>query len=202
MTENKKPKLNSGEMQKEIDKLEEQLKLQEEQLKKLTLDEMNKAPKQESEGPKISQKEINNSKDIHLKPKRTIFAIDRNTGKAQKFNEAFRKNWEFDKEEVYFVAEHKEMQGEVIETWTRPYGGIPAEYWEVPTGVPVWGPRYLAEQIRRKTYHRLVMKQNVITEENSVGQMYGAMAADSIIPRLEAHPVSKKRSIFMGDKPF
>lgn len=178
-------------IQSELKSINDQIKNTESSIQSLTLDEMNKAPKQESEpSHRLSQKEISNSPDNYLKPKRVIFS------QGQKFNENFRKDYEYDKEYVNFIAEHKEMHGELIEIWTRPYGGIAAEFWEVPTGIPVWGPRYLAEQIRRKSYHRLVMKQNVITESNSMGQMYGAISAASTIPRLEAHPVNQRRSVF------
>ena len=157
---------------------------------------MNKAPKQEVEPQtKLSSKEIEKSHDIYLKPQRKI-------ADNQKFNEKFRSDWEFDKEYVQFIAEHKELIGENIEIWTHPYGGVGAEYWEVPTNKPVWGPRYLAEQIKRKCYHRLVMKQNVITETNGIGQMYGAIAADTTVQRLDAIPVSSKKSVFMGSQNF
>ena len=67
---------------------------------------------------------------------------------------------------------------------------------------PVWGPRYLAEQIKRKFYHRLSMKQSVATEHNSMGTMYGSMVADNIIQRLDARPVSSRKSVFMGEAGF
>jgi len=64
----------------------------------------------------------------------------------------------FQKEYVQFIAENKEIIGETIEIWTRPFGGMPAEFWKVPVNKPVWGPRYLAEQIKRCYY--LVIKTN------------------------------------------
>lgn len=75
---------------------------------------------------------------------------------------------------------------------------MPAEFWRVPTNKPVWGPRYLAEQIKGCVYHRLTMKQNVITESSGYGQMYGALAVDTTVQRLDARPVTKRSSIFMG----
>jgi hypothetical protein len=125
-----------------------------------------------------------------LKPKRTI-------GCRDKFNEAYREQYNFDKEYVKFIGENKEIIGENIEIWTRPYGGMPAEMWEVPVNTPVWGPRYLAEQIKRKFYHRLIMKQNVVSSDG-IGQMYGQMAVDTTVPRLDARPVSTHKSVFMG----
>ena len=92
------------------------------------------------------EKEIADSKDIYLKPIKSI-------GSPQKFNEKFRDSYNYDKEYVHFVALNNEIIGEQIDIWTRPYGGMPAEEWIVPCGKPVWGPRYLAEQIKRRRYH-------------------------------------------------
>ncbi len=187
-----KPKAHTSLAQSDLDKAEKQFKEFDENIKDLTLDRMNQAPKQDVEPQtKISQKDLEKKNDIYLKPEKTI-------GSPQKFNEKFREQYEFDKQYVQFIAEHKEIIGDDIEVWTRPYGGVNAEFWRVPTNKPVWGPRYLAERIKGCTYHRLVMKQNVLTESNGVGQMFGAMAADTIVQRLDAMPVSSRKSIFMG----
>lgn len=175
---------------KEIDKLAEQFDKFDQNVKELTQDRMNKAPKEESEPQtKMSTRDQQNAKDIYLKPERTI--DDR-----QKFNENFRKAWEHDKEYVQFIAEHKEIQGEAIEMWTHKYGGMGAEFWRVPVNKPIWGPRYLADQIKEKCYHRLVM-QNAITGSDFGGQYFGTMAVDTTIQRLDAHPVSGRRSVFV-----
>lgn len=179
-------------VQKDIDSIEKQIKSFDDSIGKLSLDEMNKAPKEETEPVhKLSQKEIEKSSDIYLKPKRQIAS-------REKFNEKYREDYNFQKEYVRFIPEHKELIGESIETWTKPFAGMPAEEWVIPTGKPVWGPRYLAEQLTKCRYHRLVMKQNVITETSGVGQMYGAMAAETYVQRLDAVPVSTKKSLFMG----
>lgn len=190
MTE--KPKAASSLAAKELEKAEKQFQEFDQQVKDLTIDRMNMAPKEVVEPQtKISQKDMEKKNDIYLKPEKSISA-------PQKFNEKFREQYEFDKQYVQFIAEHKEIIGDDIEVWTRPYGGVNAEFWRVPTNKPVWGPRYLAERIKACTYHRLVMKQNVLTETNGMGQMYGAMAADTIVQRLDAMPVSSRKSIFMG----
>jgi len=191
-----KPKATNSLAEKELDKAEKQLDAFEKNVKDLTLDRMNQAPKQEAEAQtKLSSSDIAKAKDVYLKPKKVI-------GCKDKFNEDYRKQYEFDKEYVQFIAENKEIIGEAIDLWTKPYAGVPAEEWDVPTNKPVWGPRYLAEQIKRCTYHRLVMQQSVITDVNYAGQMYGALAADTIVQRLDAHPVSSKKSIFMGASSF
>lgn len=179
--------------EKEIDKLAKQFDKFDEEVKSLTMDRMNQAPVAEAEPQtKLSQKEIENSKRIYLKPERVI-------ADGQKFNEKFREQWNFDKEYVQFIAEHKELIGETIEMWTHPYGGVGAEYWKVPTNRPVWGPRYLAEQIRSKAYSRLRMDENKITGAEGGMTYYGSMVVDTKIQRLNAEPVSNRKSIFMGE---
>jgi hypothetical protein len=190
MAKMNKPEV-SGLAQMQLDKAEKQFDEFQQGIKDLTLDRLNEAPKQETEmQTKLSSKEIANSKDIVLKPNKTISC-------RNKFNENFRQSYEFDKQLVNFIAENKEIIGEKIEIWTKPYAGVPAEFWEVPPNKPVWGPRYLAEQIKSRTYHKLVMTQ-AGTGGDGMGQYFGTMAADQIIQRLDAHPVSKRKSVFMG----
>jgi hypothetical protein len=187
MTEEKKAKLP-----KEIEKAAEQFDKFDNEVKAMTHDRLNETPRQEEEAQtKLSSKEIRNSKDIYLKPKTSISSPD-------KFNEKFRKDYEFSKEYVQFIAENKEIVGESITAWTKPFAGISAEEWVVPVNKPVWGPRYLAEQIKRKFYHRMVMKQETISGNDSVGSYFGSMAVDTTIQRLDAYPVIQNRSVFMG----
>lgn len=190
-----RPKATSSLAEKELDKAQKQFEAFDENIKSLTLDRMNEAPKLETEPQtKISQKDMQKMNDIYLKPDRTISC-------REKFNEKYRDKWNFDKEYVQFIAEHKECIGDLIEMWTKPFPGIPAEFWKIPTNKPIWGPRYVAEQIKRKSYHRLVM-QDAIVNSDGMGQYYGAMAVDKIIQRLDANPVSSKKSIFMGANEF
>ena len=194
MTEVKRPKVNS-ESQKELDKAETQFNEFNEQIKTLTMDRMNEAPQKEVEAQtKLSQTEIEKSKDIYLKPHRTISS-------REKFNEKFREDYNFSKEYVYFTAENREVIGEEIDLWTKPFPGMPAEEWKVPVNKPVWGPRYLAEQIKKAKYHRLVM-QDFPTNQVGGMQFYGAIGVDTIVQRLDAHPVSQRKSVFMGDAGF
>lgn len=190
-----KPKNLNSASEKELDKVEAQFKEFDASVKEMTMDRMNAAPKEEVEQQtKLSQKEIAATKENYLKPIKIISC-------KEKFNEKWRTEYEFQKEYVNFIAENKELIGESLDIWTRPFPGMPAEEWMVPVNTPVWGPRYLAEQIKRKSYHRLIMKDTPI-ETTGAGIMYGKMAADSIIQRLDAHPVTKKKSVFMGDKTF
>lgn len=183
-------------LDKDLQKADEQFKAFDDNIKSMTMDRMNAAPKEETEPQtKLSQQELARSKDIYIKPKRSI-------GSREKFNEDYREKYNFDKEYVHFTAENKEIIGETLEFWTKPYAGMPAEEWAIPCNKPVWAPRYVAEQIKRKFYHRLVMAQNTTTGSDGMGQYYGAMAVDTTIQRLDAIPVSSRKSIFMGSHSF
>lgn len=195
MTEEKRPKVNS-QSQKELDKAEKQFAEFDQQVKDLTLDRMNMAPKVDLESQtKLSQRDVEKSKDIYLKPNRTLSCRD-------KFNEDFRDDWNFAKEYVHFIAEHKELIGDNIEMWTKPFSGVPAEFWIVPTNKPVWGPRYLAEQIKRKNYHRLKTEDRASSGYDFSGQYTGQIVVDTTVQRLDAMPVNSRKSIFMGANSF
>lgn len=188
-----KPVVTTSLAKQELDKAEAQFEAFDQNVKEMTMDRMNMAPKEDVEPQtKIAQKDLEKSKDIYLKPKRSI-----GRGAKDKFNEKFRSAYEFDKEYVHFIAENKEIIGDSINMWTGPYPGAPVEEWEVPTNTPLWAPRYVAEQIKRKFYHRLVMKDTV-TENTGAGTFYGSMAVDTTVPRLDARPVSSRKSVFMG----
>lgn len=188
----KKPNIQ----EKEIDKLQKQFDQFDDQIKDLTNDRMNASKKEEVEPQtKLSSRELGNSSKIWLKPKRTVPGRD-------KFNEKFRESYNFSKEYVQFIAENKEIIGESIQMWTRPFGGVPAEEWEIPVNKPVWGPRYLAEQIRKCSYHRMRMEQNSMVGSDGMGSYFGSMVVDTIVPRLTAEPVSDRKSVFMGVSGF
>jgi len=194
MTEEKKVKPKIA--QTEMDKLEDQFQAFDKNVQELTHDRMNAAPKEETEPQtKIARSDLDKKKDVYLKPYKTISC-------REKFNEKFREDYNFKKEYVQFIAENKEIIGESIDLWTRPFPGMPAEEWKVPVNTPVWGPRYLAEQIKSCSYHRLKMEQGMNTGADGMGQYYGAMAVDTSVQRLDAHPVNSKKSIFMGAKGF
>lgn len=191
-----KPDPKNSESAKEIKRIEKQLDSFNENVESLTLDNMNKAKKFEIEPQtKLSQQDIFHATDIFLKPFKTI-------GCQDKFNERYRDAWDFDKQTVFFIAENKEIQGELLELWTKPYAGVPAEFWKIPANKPVHGPRYLAEQIKRCTYHTLTMKKGVTTGVDEFGEYQGVMAASNTVQRLDAIPASKQRSIFMGANNF
>jgi len=193
------PRINS-EGQQELDKAKEQIDAFSEQIHSLNLDTLHAAKKEEVEPQtKLSQVELNRAKDIYLKPVRTISS-------REKFNEGFRNEYDFAKEYVHFTAENKEIIGETIELWTKPYPGMPAEFWQVPTNKPIWGPRYLAERIRGCQYRVLKMDEspaeNNTSSRDSVAVYKGVIQLDKQVSRLTAEPVSNRRSVFMGASDF
>lgn len=189
-----KPEVSSGFAQRELDKAEKQFEAFDEQVKSLTMESTKNVPVQDQEAQtKLSSRELAKSKDIYLKPKRTI--PDR-----QKFNERFRDEWNFRKEYVNFIAEHKELIGEHINCWTHPFGGVGAEEWEVPTNKPIWAPRYVADQLKRKSYNRLTM-QNSPSDSAGGHQFYGTLAVESKVQRLDAYPVRGATTSY-GDSAF
>jgi hypothetical protein len=192
MTE--RPKLKSA-SEKELDKVQEQFDAFDENIKELSMDEMNKAPFREIEPQtKMAQSDIASAKDIYLKPKKAIFS-------KEKFNEKFRSEYEFSKQYVYFIAENLEVKGETIDCWTKCFPGVPAEEWIIPVNKPVWGPRYLAEQLTRARYHILKMdtsKPSNLASGDQNTEYYGQLVSKETVNRLDAKPATKQRSIFMG----
>ena len=189
-----KPKVNSA-SQKELDKAEQNFNQFKESVENLTLDRMNEAKKEEVEPQtKLSARELSKTNTVHLKPVKTVSC-------KEKFNEAHREDYNYAAERVDFIAENNELIGQKIEIWTRPFPGMPAEYWEDVTNKSVNGPRYLAEQIKKCTYHRLIM-QDAPTSVASEGTFYGTMIADTVKQRLDAHPVGNRKSVFMGASGF
>jgi hypothetical protein len=191
-----KPKMQKGEDQKKIDQMDQNFQEYSENLKQMSLDRANSGAKKEDSEPQtqLSQKEIEKTNDIYLKPRRTF-------PPKEKFNEEFRDDYNFRKEYVQFIAENKEIVGESMEFWTKPFPGVAAEEWEIPPNRPVWGPRYLAERVKKCAYHRFTMKDNV-TQHSGMGSFYGQMAVDTLVQRLDAVPVSTRKSIFMGASGF
>lgn len=190
-----KPIAKSSLADKELAKAEKQFQEFDDNIKQMTLDRMNQAPKLEEDTiHKIAQSDINEAKDVYLKPVKTISSRER-------FNENFRKDYEYSKEYVFFIAENREVIGETIELWTKPFAGMPAEFWQVPVGKPIWAPRYVAERIKGCSYHRM-STQDTVTNSSNMGQFYGSMVVDNVIQRLDALPATKKRSVFMGSHSF
>lgn len=190
-----KQKLQNSDSQKELESAQQQFDKFDSEVKSLTLDNMNKAPQRDNEGHMMAQKDIEKSKDIYLKPRRSISS-------KEKFNERFRDEYNFSTEYVQFIAKNREIEQQDIEIWTKPFPGVPAQEWAVPVNRPVWGPRHLAEQLTKCKYHKLTMAQSNVIGADGLGQYYGSMVASETVNRLDAVPVTSQKSIFMGAKAF
>lgn len=170
----------SYEAMKEVRKLEEQLDRKEETVSKLSLDDMNKAPIQETEGQtKISQKEARNSNDVYLKPVKSIYTMEA----PAKWQEATRaRAWE----RVKVVAENKSLKGDAIELWTKRFKGDNADFWIVPVNVPIWIPRLLARQIEEDCkYHEIKM-----------------MPDDNMVPKTDTYAIMQDVKVEATTKRF
>jgi hypothetical protein len=191
-----KPKAKNSKAEQELDRVKEQFDAFEENIKSLNLDALSAAPKLEMEPQtKLSQKELEKSKDIYLKPYRTVSS-------KEPFNERFRDEYTFQKEYVRFIAENKECIGEKAELWTKPFPGCTCEFWQVPTNKPVWGPRYLAERIRGCVYSEMHMDDTRGVAQDGAGTYMGQMVITKQRPRLTAEPVSERKSVFIGASGF
>ena len=186
-------------LSKDLEKAAEQFNKFDEDVKALTMDRMNEVREKDIEAQsdilKISQKEKDRKGDHYLKPIRTISS-------REKFNENHRDDYNYAKELVRFEAENLEIIGEVIDVWSKPFPGMPAEEWLVPVNTPVWGPRYLAEQLTKCSYHKLKMHEKEIAGSDGHGTYTGKIVVDETCHRLNARPVVERRSIFMGATGF
>lgn len=188
-----RPKASSQIVATEMEKAEEQFEKFDNAVQTLTLDRMNMAPLlEEEQQTKLSQKQLDRAPGIYLKPARTYPS-------KEKFNEKFRAEYNEKKEVVHFIAENKEAIGGQMDISTKPFPGMPIEEWVVPNNKPVWGPRYLAERIKGCTYHQLVMSEEKgYRGSEGAADFYGVPFVENVKQRLDAYPVSTKRSIFMG----
>jgi len=185
-----KPKVNSA-GERELDKCAEEFKVFDAQVKEMTMDRMNLVPRIESEGQtKIAQSDLAKAKEFILKPSNFIAS-------REKFNEKFRKEYDYDKQYISFIAENIEIRGEIIELWCKPYPGCPAEFYKVPVNIVLSGPRYVYEQLKRKFHHKLTMQESSYTGGDHTGQYYGKMAVDTTVQRLDARMVDSRKSISM-----
>lgn len=169
-------------LSKDLEVASQKLDAFEDQVKNLTTDNLSKAPVREEEPQtKMSDKEVKKADGIYLKPERSISC-------KEPFNERFRDEYNFRREYVPFIAEHREIIGETIEKWTRPFPGMAAEFWKIPTNKVVWGPRYLAEEISKCSYTRLTMDDSKTTGADGMGTYFGQIIASNRIQRLNAIP--------------
>ena len=183
-----KPKVNS-EGQKELQKLEEGFDNFKKEIENL---EEKRFDKTEAPEHQISQREVEKTPDTYIKPIRIIMS-------REKFNERFREQYNYMKEYVYYTVQHEECKGDTVELWTKPFPGCPAEFWNVPSGRPVWIPRYVAEKLEKGcTYQRLKMQQTNGHSNDGVSMLTGQLVFDETVYRIIARPVSKSKKFSMN----
>lgn len=192
MTETKRgrPAVNS-EGQRELDKVDTQMDAFQKDFERLS-DRKRLAPTLETEDQtQITRSEIRKAPDVYLKPSMSVSS-------NEKFNPKFDVHWQYDKQYVRIIAENKESPGELIEMWTKPYPGLPAEFWKIPVNTPVHMPRHVAEQLKRKFYNNLSMEESTV-QPNSIGmdgygaQYYGKLVVTNSIQRLDARDVDNMK---------
>lgn len=172
-----------GKLTKDLEAASQKVDAFNEQVKSLSTSDISNVPvKEEESQTKLSQREIDKTDGILLKPERSISC-------KEPFNEKWRDDYNYRNEKVRFIAEHKEIIGESIEKWTRPYPGMAAEFWRVPVNRVVIGPRYLAEEISRCCYTRLTMEDRQ-TGGDGMGTYYGQLVASHKVQRLDAKPAA------------
>lgn len=170
-------------LSKELERADEQFKAFDDQVKSLTVDEVAKATLHETEPQtKLSDREANKMDAPVIKPSRTMSC-------KNKFNERFRAEYEEDRQLVKCIAENNEVKGETIELWTKFYPGVPAEFWQVPVGKPVYLPKYVAKRLSECEYHRFVMEDSINTGTDGMGTYHGALAVKETRRRLDCRPV-------------
>lgn len=191
-----KPTSRNSASEKELDKVEKQFQAFDENVKSMTLDHLNQVPKQESEAShKMTQNEIADAKDIYIQPFKSI-------NSREKFNENYRDDYNFAMEWVYITAQNNMIINEFLQFWTKPFAGMPFEEWKVPVNKPIWVRRHVAERIKGCVHHELHMDESKRVDSNEYGDMVGQMVAKKTIQRLDAHPATKRKSIFMGAGSF
>ncbi len=182
-----KPSINSD-GQKELDRAEKQLENFENDVKAVVA-ERSKAT--EYPEHKISSKEIEKAPDIYLKPQRTIMC-------REKFNENYRDQYNEARKYVHYTVQHEECKGDSIEMWTKGFAGIPAEFWVIPSGKPVWIPKYVADKLENGCgYHRLKTQDRPTNTDSNGNTYYGTLVVDEYTHRISARPVTTRRQFSM-----
>lgn len=173
----RKPNISSRSEQ-ELNKAEKQLEKFTDQVKSLTIDEVSKAPVVEKEQQTLLSKREANAKEApYIKPNRSIHS-------KEKFNEKFREDYENGRKYVKCIVENNEIIGESVQFWIKKWPGTSAEEYTVPVNKPVYIPRYVAEHLASRSYHRLVM-QDKQPHEIVEGEPMGTMVAKETKHRID-----------------
>ena len=188
-----KPDATPG-AQKELDKAEKQFDQFEKEIKDLTLDSMNAAPKEAPSEVQVVKETSRRTKTSTSSQNARSLLRKSSMRSSAKIITSLR-NTSNSLRRIKRLLERRLTCG------TKPFPGMPAEEWEIPTNKPIWAPRYVAEQIKKCTFHRLVMEDRPVSADHA-GSYYGSMISKNTIQRLDAHPVVERKSVFMGASGF
>lgn len=151
-------------------------------LTNLTLDHLNKAPLKEGEDQtKLTRSELAEDNIHVVKPERQVHGQDKPN---PKFEKERKKGWEM----VKCFFENREVEGEQIECWSKPFAGDPASFWKLPVNRTVMAPRHLVKQLENCRYHKMRMEEKTVSSDGA-GVYYGALVADYTVNRLLAREV-------------
>lgn len=184
------PEVNA-EGKKELENVTVQFDLFEKQMRALS--ESSSPIVETEQQTKLSSREVNSMDAPVIKPFRTI-------GSKEKFNENFRAQYDYAKQYVKAIAENNEIKGETIELWTKPFPGVPAEFWKVPVNKPVMIPRYLASQLNTRIYNQYIQEdKNYKTGTEGGHQFYTGIVSKQTVHRLDCRPAANAMySMFTG----
>lgn len=181
----KKPKLASGFAQKEVDRVEAEFKAATDANASLTQDVMSKAPEKESDvEPFMPKRQI-----LQAPVPRIVPTYSRSpNGKKKPEQDALRRRaWEY----VQVICTNSEIASENLEFWHKPMiAGEECNFWQIPVNRPVFLPRHVAEHIKTRKYHRLVMQEEITVEHTGFGEMKGKLVASHTVQRLDCTPAA------------
>jgi len=186
----RRPRFLESEKNKEIEKVDLQIDALTQQMSALDQDTINKAPIRETEPQTLMTKAQEKYTDAPvIKPTKSMSAVGKPIPKQAK---ARKEGWEY----VKVIAEHNELIGENIELWINPFAGDPCSYWEIPTNKPIYIPRFLAEHLATRNYHRLKMQDRPATQltaemhsDGMASQPSGQFVAKETIRRIDCRRV-------------
>lgn len=189
MTE--KPRMKTGEAQKAVDAVDAQVSGMQAQMSAMTPDKINEtAPEAEFRPDQyLTKKALEQFDAPFIKPTKSFLMKGKPRDQEK---EARKRGWEY----VKCVASNNEVTGELIEFWHNKFAGDPVYFWQIPTNIPIWIPRHVAEHIATRKYHRLKMQDRPLgqlhAEMGSSGTFSnpsGSFLATETIKRLDCTPV-------------
>lgn len=145
-----KPRLQSSEANREVERIDNQIKGIQEGIQKVASQDRASIPVAETEEQtKLSKKELTNYDAPVIKYVKAF------ADKA-KLPEKWRAERDHDWELIKVVCENCEIVGEMIEVTTHKWPGDPWAFWQIPVNTPVYIPRHVAKQIHDCHYIRYV----------------------------------------------